>query len=202
MIIVLSVLLAIPAVDAFAKKEGKAESNFRHELRDKVKAYHDEQQKENKEFRESLKDLDPEERSKAVVEHNHKRHQESKEFMQNVHQERMEHLKERLNNSEKLTDAQRQEVLGFAEQQYKDASSFWEQQHKESAEFIGGLDPNMSKKERAAAIKAHRAQQQKENKAFREKAREARKAKFKELKEEVKDALDEASEGKSRDANK
>ncbi len=179
------VLLFIPFVSVYAKG-GSQESGFRKGLRDQVQAHHEEQHQENVDFRQNLKNTDPKDRAEAIEQHRDEQFKENMDFRAQIHDERMHHLKDKLDKNDKLTAEQKKEALDFAEAQYQERVKFREQQHQESMDFMNKLssDSSMSKEDKKKAMEDFRSKQKDENKAFREKMRDEAKAKHQEFEDD------------------
>jgi len=98
-------------------------------------------------------------------------------------------LKERLANNTKLTDAEKTDVVAFFEQQYKENVAFRSEQHEENMKFfdtlIGGTDTTAEQIK--AQIKAHFASQKSENQEHRATQQGERKAEREKIKAEKQD---------------
>jgi uncharacterized protein YpuA (DUF1002 family) len=97
---------------------------------------------------------------------------------QQKHAEAVAKLKERLANNKRLTDEEKQEIVNFFEQQYKENREFRTAQHEETMQFLNSLgdQSDLTKEQVKEKIKAFVDQQKAENKEHREKQKEERKA--------------------------
>ena len=182
LIILTASLLILPPA-AFARGQN---NQYRHKVREKVKARRTRQQEESKAFRQSLEDLNPKDRTAAIVNHRNTQYQENVAFHSQQHQENMVQLQEKLANNEKLTKEQKQEVLNFREQQYQENVAKQAEQHAESISFLEQVtnDPALSPEEKKAKLKEYRMARKEERKQYRHAQREENKAKRKGIREE------------------
>lgn len=107
-IVLVAVLFAAPAL---VWAEGGEKGAFQQQQKAKVKGYKEQQRKENKEFRESLKGKAPEEKVSAIKEHRQTQYEENKELREKMHKENREFLQGKLANNKKLTDAEKGELI-------------------------------------------------------------------------------------------
>lgn len=164
-----------------------AESNhksFRSDLKHQRKEHFQQQKRENKEFRKTLKDLPADQRSGAITDHRAKQHTENKAFRDQLHQEKLAHLRENLGKNKKLTEAEKNELINYYESQYQENVAFRDKQHEENTAFFEKIaaDTSLSGEQKKKAIKEHFKTQKVENKTYRK----DRKEKFKEFKEKYK----------------
>jgi hypothetical protein len=160
-------ILTIP-VGAYAQNQDN--QAHRNEFRQRVKAHRQQQKKENKEFHKTLKELAPEERTAKIIRHHEEQFGENLAFGGQMYEKRVSKIRDRLVGSNKLSDAQKDEIMDLTEEQYQDRISFRKEQHQENISFINDLagQTELSKEERKERVKSHREAQKKENKSFRE----------------------------------
>ena len=93
-------LFLVPSI-ASARGQGKGKHKareFNQQLKTKRKAHGEQQRSENKAFRETIKDMDVDQRAVAIKGHRQTQHQGNVDFHESMHAERAERLKERFNN--------------------------------------------------------------------------------------------------------
>ncbi|MDP2653438.1 MAG: hypothetical protein Q8Q08_05335 [Candidatus Omnitrophota bacterium] len=179
------VILALTAVPALAGPGGK---ESRQGQKEEFKAHREQQRSENQAFRQSIQDLSPQERAKAIADHRSTQYQENKTFRGQKYQEHKARLQEKLAGNEKLTDAQRQDILNHYEQQYQENTSFRDQQHQENMSFLNsiagnsGLTPEQIKDQ----MRAHFQAQRQENQTYRKQQREENKSRRGQMRSEFK----------------
>ena len=181
----LVLLLAVPVLVKAEEGQGKA---FRRGQRQKVQQHRQEQRKENKEFRAGLKDVKPEERKSAMATHRETKYKENAAFREQIHNENMTFLRNKLANNKKLTDAQKTELVNFFESQYQENSSYRQQRHNENVAFFEKIanDPNLTQEQKKEAIKAHRQEEKAEYAKIKEEQRAKRRAEREKIRSEVK----------------
>ena len=175
-------IISVCALMAGDNDTGGAIKTQRAQQKAERQAQIEQQKLENKEFRQSAKDLQGTEKTDAVVQHRESQYQENKVFSQQQHDENMAFLKDRLATNKKLTDSQKSELSAFFESQYQENVSFRDKQHGENiANFMSvandstlTIDQKKTKlKEYIAKQKSetgeHIQQQKSERKAEREK---------------------------------
>ena len=89
---------------------GEGMKEFREGQRAKRQAHVEKQQEENKAFRESLKDMTPEQREAAMKAHRDQQMSENKEFHEMMKAENRAKLEERLAANTNLTEEQKNEI--------------------------------------------------------------------------------------------
>ena len=127
-----------------------------------------EQRQEDAAFQQSLAGMTAEQRKAAVAEHRKTQGLENKAFSQQQHAENMTFLKDRLANNTKLTDAQKDELINYFEQQYQQGVDFRSTQHQENVTFFQSIANNSSltQAQKKQAILDHFKTQKGENKDF------------------------------------
>jgi len=150
---------------------------FRQGQKEKKKAFWSEQKAENKEFRQGLKDLPPEQRTAAVAQHRETQFGENKAFREKIHSENTAFLKDKLANNKKLTETEKTDLINFLENQHQENVSFRDQRHSANMAFFEKIanDSSLTQEQKKQAIKDHMAQQKSENKAHREEQKSNRK---------------------------
>ena len=157
----------------WAQENGR--NQFNKEFKERGIAHREQQKQENQAFRQTLKDLEPAARSAAIRQHRIEQYQENRAFAESIHQERMARVKERLEQSSNMDEAQKAEILARMAEKYQERVSFHEQQHQENLAFmdtVQGMDPEARKQ----AMQEHREIQKSERKAFREQIKSERQA--------------------------
>lgn len=174
LIIFAATIFAIPQL-ALAQPK----NTDRTEVREKVKAHREQQKQENQDFRKSLNNLEPGERISSIKEHMGEKYQEKINFQKTLHQEKMTKLRDQLSQNEKLTEAQKNEIIDFHDNQYNNNMKFHEQHYSENLNFIDELDktPKENHKELSQLhrneIKAENMEHRKQQKLEREKFRQS-----------------------------
>lgn len=161
----------------------------REQQRQEREAFFAKQRQENEAFRKTLKDMTPEQRAAAVKAHRDQQYAEAKQFIAQQHTENMAFLKERLAKVKGLTDAEKDELIAFCEQQYGEAVSFRDQRHQDAINQLMTIlgNQSLSKDQKKSAIQdlvtqwkektsAFWQKQQSENKSERQKLRGEAKA--------------------------
>lgn len=119
--------------------------------------YQQQQGIENKEFRETSEAETPQEKASAIKEHRETQQGENKAFNEKMRQENSDFLKQRLAKNNKLTDTEKNELIGYFENQYQGNVSFREQKRNDNVVFFEHIvnNPRLTLKQKKAAIKAH-----------------------------------------------
>ncbi len=147
--IILATALAIP-LTVMAKEPGvRKEQN---------KAHRQDQRQENQAFRETLKDLTPEQKQSAMIEHRNSQFAENVAHHEQMHQEQMTKLKAKLAANSELTDAQKQEILSKAENSYQEKVAKIQEQHQANMNFAQQVanDPNLTPEQKREKMQQHR----------------------------------------------
>lgn len=107
---------------------------------------------------------------------------------QKKHDEMIATRKEQLAKNKRLTDAEKQGVINFCEQQYKESVDFRNTQHAETMKFLDSLarQTDLTKDQIKDKLKAFMEQQKAENKDNRAKKKEERQAERAKVKSEIK----------------
>jgi len=136
------------------------------------------QKQENKDFRQSTKDLKGTEKTDAIVQHRETQYQENKAFIQQQHNENMAFLTEKLAKNTKLTDAQKTELSTFFESQYQENVSFRDKQHGENIGYFESVanDSTLTFAQKKAKLKEYFTQQKSETKDHIQQQKSERKA--------------------------
>ena len=110
-------------------------------------------------------------------------HQENAELRQKEHEENMAFLRARLAGNAKLTPAERDELIGLFENQYKEKISFRDKQHSENVASFEKIanDPGLTMEQKKEAIKEHISAQRQTAKAFYEQQRAEKKTKMQKM---------------------
>lgn len=184
MLLVITVsLLAFPGL-ALAE-EGKR-SAFRQEKQEKIKAHREEQRAQNKEFRQTLKNMSPEERANAVKAHHAEQYVKNTAFRQKAYEENMARLKDKLANNPKLTDAQKSELINTFEKRHQENMSYRERCHNENTAFFERIanDVSLTPEQKKQAIQDYREKQKELSKQHWQQQRESGKVERERIKSE------------------
>lgn len=183
--------VSVGTAEEDASRKGPGGRAKRAEQKAETKEHFKKQHAENKEFRKGMKEEGQkgDEKAAAIKEHRATQRQENKEFIQKRHEENMTYLKERLANTTKITDTQKEEISAFFEQQYQENVSFRDAQHAENVTFFESIANNdqMTTEQKKDAIRERFKQQKKENKEHRQTQREERKDEKQQIRSEVKE---------------
>lgn len=170
--VILATTLAIP-LTVMAKEPGAR--------REQNKAHRQEQRQENQAFRKTLKNLTPEQRQTAIIEHRNSQFAENVARHEQIHQEHMTKLRAKLAANSELTDAQKQEILNKAHQSYQEKVAKFQEQHQANMNFAQQVanDPSLTPEQKREKMQKHRQankenmkEQRTENKQKRETRRE------------------------------
>lgn len=161
---------------------------FRNEQKKERKEFIHAQREENREFRKTLKDMTPQEKAEAVISRWKNQYQKRREFGEKMYEENIARLKDRLENNEKLTEVQKEELANFLKEQHAENIAFHDQQYKENSEFFKNTlsNPNLTEEARKEAVRAHRLIQKKENKEYYKAQRKERREVLKKIHSEIK----------------
>lgn len=154
---------------------------FRTQQKAAWENHRQQQQSENKTFRDGLQGKSPEEKKAAVKDHREIQHKENAAFAAEQTEKRRAFLTQRLAANTKLTDTQKADLMAFHENQWKENDAYRETRYQESIAFFEKIaaDGSLNQEQKKAAIKAHRdevkaatqahfEQQKAENKAKRD----------------------------------
>ncbi len=135
--------------------------------KDKVKAYRDQQKTENKAFRETLKDMPQEQREAAMINHRNTQFTENLSNLATMHQQHMAEMQAKLAANNKLTDAQKQEILSKSENEYQQRVDKMKAQHTQNINFAEQLehDTSLSPEQKKEKMKAYIQQKRSEHQA-------------------------------------
>jgi hypothetical protein len=162
-IIAVFALMLLPLASHAASDTAAAEDP----LKQRVEAHRQQQHQLNAAFKERLQVTSPDLRIPLVKEHREARYLENREFAEQIHNERMRRLRDRLNQSKNLSDAQRAERVSAAEDVHQRQVQFHTQQHRENMQFLDGL-ATMNAAERKEALKHQHERQKTEAQTFHE----------------------------------
>ena len=117
------------------------------------------------------------------------RHEKIEAKVTKHHEDNMAILKEKLAKAKRLTDAEKEEIMNFFEQQFDENVSFRDGQFTENLAFLDELagQEGLTKEQFKEKIKAHIATQKSENKEHRAVQKTERKAEREKIKAEKKD---------------
>ena len=156
-------------------------SEIRTEQKTEIQAHREQQEAENKAFRETLKNMTPEQLDAAIDAHQEQQFQENIAFRNQLHQKNMTELRAKLAQDKKLTEEQKQKILSEREQQFQAEMQRWTQRHAEMKAAIDKIkkDPSLTPEQKQEKIKEylesiregnkeHRQEIQGQNKALKE----------------------------------
>lgn len=121
------------------------------EMKEERKAFKETQKMENKDFREKMKEMDPQDRKAAKKEHKEQQKLENKEFREELFQERIDKIK----NNHKLTEEQKAERIKKIEEERAEVKAHVEAQHAENEAFRKSLSGDLTEEERKEIGRAH-----------------------------------------------
>jgi hypothetical protein len=149
----------------WAAGKGQDTKAFRQGQKEKKKAFVEQKKQEKKTFKESVKVKPQEEKKAAVKEQRAVRQAEKKTFMEKMHQDNIDFLKERLAKNSTLTDAQKNELVSDFNRQYQEKTSFRGAQQKANVAYFEKTanDPAMTQDQKRAAIRDFFARQKKQH---------------------------------------
>lgn len=178
---ILAVFLAASLGMPIAAHADEAAKGARKE---KAQAYKAQQQTENKAFRQSLKDVPEGQREAAIVAHRNSQFEENLAAHAKMHDQQMAQLRSKLADNKNLTDAQKQEIIAKAEQEYQNNVAQAKARHAETMSYAQQVrnDPNLSPNQKKEKMQQYHQQ----NKAEYQAARQDKKAKRENLREEFK----------------
>ncbi len=155
---------------AYAKSD---HNGFHSGQKGKRKEHYQQQKTENKEFRKTLKNMSPEEKTSAVKKHRDTQYGENKAFHEKMHQEKIAHLKEKLATDKKLTDAQKTDLINFYETQYQENAALRDKQHEENTAFFEKIaaDSTLSQEQKKQALRDHFKEQKSKHKDHKKEQR-------------------------------
>ncbi|MCK5581666.1 MAG: hypothetical protein KAJ18_10400 [Candidatus Omnitrophica bacterium] len=186
----LTILAALILVSSLAGLANAGQRNgFRQGQRAKVRTHYQQQKEENRGFRQTIKELEPQERTNAIIGHRNRQYRKNISFHETLRGENMTCLTERLSQNSKLNDSQKNEIIAFTESQYQKRKAHRQQQHNENNTFItkSGNATGLSPEDRKARAKEHQKTQGEENKQFRQTQRKAAQDKRQEIRAQLKE---------------
>lgn len=162
----------------------QADETAKGARKEKAQAYKAQQQTENKAFRQSLKDVPEGQREAAIVAHRNSQFEENLAAHAQMHDQQMAHLRSKLADNKNLSDAQKQEIIAKAEQEYQNNVAQAKARHTENMNYAQQVrnDTNLSPTQKKEKMQAY----YQENKAEKKQAFEEKKANRKSLREEYK----------------
>lgn len=182
---IIALLLAMP-LSACAQSAGQ-DNDFTQQQKQKIVEQREKQKRENREFRQSLKDKNPDQVRAAINEHSEAQYQESMAFRAKLHQENTAVLKAKLDSDAKLTAAEKADILNLFESQYQEKSSFIDKQHGEDVSFFRKIagDVKITPEQRKEAIKAHVLEQRANRAELIKQQKAAKQAKMEKIGAEI-----------------
>jgi len=167
------------------------DSAIRQQLKQEMADYRTAQQKAEAEFAKTLAGKSDAEKLAATTAHTAQVQADEKAFRAKIqaekvayvktkHEERMAYMKAKMDSDNKLSAAEKTELLSYMEKQYKKNAEFEASQFAANEKFMEKLnDSDLTAAERkalmkeqaskrAAAITAHRTEQEAQNKAHRD----------------------------------
>ena len=154
--------------------------NFQKDKQEKWTRRKQEQKEENQEFKKSLEGKTPEEKSAAIKAHREKKHQDKESFYEKTHSDHMSAIKEKLAKNNKLNEQEKDELISFYAEQYRENTTWRNQQFNRNTDFLEEI-ANSAKtpEEKKEAVKKHFQEQKAEGKTRWEKQRFEKEAKKK-----------------------
>jgi small-conductance mechanosensitive channel len=171
-------LFAIPTLCDDAKTTPQQQNNS-------AWTQHMEQQRqENQAFRKTLKDMTPDKRKAAIDQHRAQQHQENVDFGKAQYTKNRAKLVQKLSESKKLTQSQKDSLLKAFDDNYNSTVQFTENQYQKTDAFIKKLenDTTMTQDQKKTAMKDQMKAQMEETKKFMKE----QKAKLQALKKSIK----------------
>ncbi len=164
-VLVMVMSLVVPQAAFAGQGEGKA---FHKGQSEKARAYREGERKEFREFKKTLEGKSEEEKAKAIAEYRKAHRAERQEFRKKMHEEKMAFLKDRLDKNKKLSDAEKEDLLKFIEDQHTKRMTHREGQRAENYDLLSQIanDPSLTAQQKKEAIKEHFKAQRGENKEF------------------------------------
>ena len=165
-----------PALAEYGSKGG-----FHKDKQEKWKQHKQEQKEKNREFPGGPEVKTPEEKSAATKTNREEERQDKKNFYEKARNYHMAAIKEKLSANNKLSPQEKDELISFYEEQYREHSSWRGQEYDKNTGFLEGLaDSGMTPQERKAAIEEHFQDQKTNKKMHWKKQRFEKKSKEKE----------------------
>ena len=123
-----------------------------------------------------------EEKSAAIKSYQEEKYQDKENFYEKTHKDHMAVIKERLTYNSKLNEQEKDELISFYEEQYRENATWRNQQYNRNTSFLEEI-ANSAKtpEEKKEAVKKHFQDQKAEGKTRWEKQRFEKEAKKKDL---------------------
>lgn len=96
-------------------KNGEGRGHGKNEFKKEIMAFHKEQKQDRKEFAKTLEGKNIEKRYTAKTEFSQQQYKERITFHDNLHEQRLAKLEDRLRNNEKLSDEEKQQIISQTE---------------------------------------------------------------------------------------
>lgn len=173
--------------------------NFQKDKQEKWTRRKQEQKEKNQEFKKSLEGKTPEEKSTAIKAHREGKHQDAESFYEKTHNDHMAAVKEKLAKNNKLNEQEKDELISFYEEQYRENATWRNQQYNRNTDFLEEIASSAkTPEEKKEAVKKHFQEQKAEGKTHWEKQRFEKEAKKKDfgLKYKGKSGKEKAEKGK------
>ena len=156
--------------------------NFQKDKQEKWTRRKQEQKEENQEFKKSLEGKTPEEKSAAIKSYQEEKYQDKENFYEKTHKDHMAVIKERLTYNSKLNEQEKDELISFYEEQYRENATWRNHQYNRNTSFLEEI-ANSAKtpEEKKEAVKNQLQDQKAEVKTRWEKQRFEKEAKKKDL---------------------
>jgi len=156
------------------------------EFKEKAQAHRQQQRQENQSFRESIKDLSPQEKATSIAQHREEQYQENTAFHSSLHAERQAKVQARLAENTNMSEEQKQQIMSEMEQRYQKGTARHAQNHSENISLINQLaaDPNLTDDQLRSELKSRMEQRRREHEQHRQERRAHRKERRQELREQ------------------
>lgn len=168
LILLMVLSMAFFSGSVWAQKTGGGKA-FKQGQKAKVEQHKMQQKTENKEFRTTLKGMEPEVKKAAATQHREIQYNENKNFRDKMQQEKKEFVTQKLANNPKLTEDQKNAIASQMDVQHQENQAYRDQQHQQNMIEIQKImtDKNMPSEQKRAALQASLAKQRSENKDYR-----------------------------------
>jgi hypothetical protein len=152
------------AVTAVRAEQSTSDADYWQKENAVVEKHRRELKDENKKFRENIKAMPKEDRTKAIEQNRLIRFRENETFRQKLHEDDMSFLKERLATTGQLTDNEKQELLAVYDVEYKENVLFLQQRNQDMMTFFEKIsqDTTLTQTQKREALKSYFQQQKEE----------------------------------------
>lgn len=171
-----------------ALAEYGSKGSFHKDKQEKWKQRKQEQKEKNREPMKSPGGKTQEEKSTDTKAYREEERQDKKNFYEKARNYHISAIKEKLSANNKLNPEEKDELIGFYEEQYREKASWRGQDYDKNTGFLEGLaDSGMTQEEMKAAVERHFQDQKTGKKMHWKKQRFEKKSKKKELGREYKE---------------